>query len=98
MSDKEDNNAEKKPFTLFNNETGQSIEIPVLKGSEGPDVLDIRKLHEETGMFTYDPGFTSTASCESEITYIDGLKGILRHRGYDIQELASKSEFLEVCY
>ena len=98
MNDKEDNNAEKKPFTLFNNETGQSIEIPVLQGSEGPDVLDIRKLHEETGMFTYDPGFTSTASCESEITYIDGLKGILRHRGYDIQELASKSEFLEVCY
>ena len=98
MSDKEDNNAEKKPFTLFNNETGQSIEIPVLQGSEGPDVLDIRKLYEETGMFTYDPGFTSTASCESEITYIDGLKGILRHRGYDIQELASKSEFLEVCY
>ena len=98
MADYEDIDTTEKPFTLFNNESGQSYEIPVLKGTEGPNVLDIRKLYQETGMFTYDPGYTSTASCESSITYIDGTKGILLHRGYDIQELASKSEFLEVCY
>ena len=98
MANYEDIDITKKPFTLFNNESGQSYEIPVLKGTEGPNVLDIRKLYQETGMFTYDPGFTSTASCESSITYIDGSKGILLHRGYDIQELASKSEFLEMCY
>ena len=88
----------KKPFTLFNNETGESIELPILTGTEGPNVLDIRQLYSKTGMFTYDPGFTSTASCDSSITYIDGNKGILRHRGYDIIELASNSDFLEVCY
>ena len=98
MADYEDIDTTEKPFTLFNNESGQSYEIPVLKGTEGPNVLDIRKLYQETGMFTYDPGYTSTASCESSITYVDGSKGILLHRGYDIQELASKSEFLEVCY
>jgi citrate synthase len=97
MADYEDNN-QKNFFTLFNNETGKSYYLPVIKGTDGPDVLDIRKLYQETGMFTYDPGFTSTASCDSSITYIDGNKGILRHRGYDIHELASKSEFLEVCY
>ena len=97
MADYEDNN-QKNSFTLFNNETGKSYDLPVIKGTDGPDVLDIRKLYQETGMFTYDPGFTSTASCDSSITYIDGNKGILRHRGYDIHELASKSEFLEVCY
>ena len=98
MSDYEDTPNNNKPFTLFNNETGQSIEIPVLSGTEGPKVLDIRSLYTETGMFTYDPGFTSTASCESSITYIDGEKGILRHRGYDIKDLATSSNFLEVCY
>ncbi len=98
MADFEDKELNNKPFTLFNNETGQSIELPVLSGTEGPDVLDIRTLYKETGMFTYDPGFTSTASCDSSITYIDGNKGILRHRGYDINELANNSDFLEVCY
>jgi len=98
MADYEENKTINKPFTLFNNETGQSIEIPVLSGTEGPNVLDIRSLHKETGMFTYDPGFTSTASCDSSITYIDGNKGILRHRGYDIKDLATNSDFLEVCY
>ena len=88
----------KKPFTLFNNETGQSVELPVLTGTEGPDVLDIRNLYKNTGLFTYDPGYTSTASCNSAITFIDGNKGILRHRGYDINDLANKSDFLEVCY
>jgi len=95
------NNEEKKkskPYTLFNNETGLSFEIPVLEGTEGPDVLDIRSLYKDTGMFTYDPGFTSTASCSSSITYIDGHKGVLRHRGYNIKELAYNSNFLEVCY
>ena len=98
MTDYEENKSINKPFTLFNNETGQSIEIPILSGTEGPNVLDIRSLYKETGLFTYDPGFTSTASCESSITYIDGNKGILRHRGYDINDLATNSDFLEVCY
>ncbi len=98
MADYEDKNIENKKFTLFNNETGKSYHIPVIEGKDGPGVLDIRKLYEQTGMFTFDPGFTSTASCESGITYIDGNKGILRHRGYDIHDLASKSDFLEVCY
>ena len=98
MADYEDKEIKIKPFTLFNNETGQSIEIPVISGSDGPNVLDIRNLYKETGMFTYDPGFTSTAACDSAITYIDGNKGILRHRGYEINDLASNSDFLEVCY
>ena len=98
MADYEDNKILNKPFTLFNNETGESIEIPVLAGKDGPNVLDIRTLYSKTGMFTYDPGFTSTASCDSAITFIDGNKGILRHRGYDINDLASNSDFLEVCY
>ena len=79
MADYEDNQ-QKNSFTLFNNETGKSYELPVIKGTDGPDVLDIRKLYKETGMFTYDPGFTSTASCDSSITYIDGNKGILRKK------------------
>ena len=98
MNDYEDKNIKNKPFTLFNNDTGQSIEIPVLSGSKGPNVLDIRNLYKETGMFTYDPGFTSTASCDSAITFIDGNKGILQHRGYNINDLANNSDFLEVCY
>src|SRR6188508_2918836 len=71
---------------------------PVLPGTVGPAVVDIRKLYPETGMFTYDPGFTSTASCQSQITYIDGDKGILLHRGYPIDQLAEKSTFMEVSY
>ena len=98
MADYEVKKSDNKQFTLFNNDTGKSYQIPVIEGKEGPDVLDIRKLYEETGLFTFDPRFTSTASCESGITYIDGNKGILRHRGYDIHDLASKSDFLEVCY
>ena len=89
MPDYEDKELINKPFTLFNNDTGESYEIPVIKGTDGPNVLDIRKLNQQTGLFTYDPGYTSTASCESSITFIDGGKGILRHRGYDIHELAS---------
>ena len=73
-------------------------EFPVISGSLGPDVIDIRKLYGTTDQFTYDPGFTSTASCESKITFIDGEKGILLHRGYPIDELAENSDFLETCY
>ncbi|WP_374280526.1 citrate synthase [Novosphingobium sp.] len=74
------------------------FEYPVLSGSVGPDVIDIRKLYGQTGMFTYDPGFTSTASCESALTYIDGDEGVLLHRGYPIGQLAEQSSFMEVSY
>src|SRR5437762_3484784 len=77
---------------------GKEIECPVTKGTVGPDVIDIRKLYAQTGAFTYDPGFTSTASCESAITYIDGDEGVLLHRGYPIGQLAEQSNFMEVCY
>ncbi|WP_297511600.1 citrate synthase [uncultured Caulobacter sp.] len=76
----------------------KSYDLPILKGSTGPDVLDIRKVYAESDHFTFDPGFTSTASCESKITYIDGDAGVLLHRGYPIDQLAEKSSFLEVCY
>ena len=72
--------------------------LPVLTGTLGPDVVDIRSLYGQTGLFTYDPGFTSTASCTSKITYIDGDAGILLYRGYPIEQLAEKCDFLEVCY
>ena len=76
----------------------KTLELPVLSGTAGPDVVDVRKLYAEADVFTYDPGFTSTASCESKITFIDGDKGILLHRGYPIDQLAEQSTFLEVCY
>ena len=74
---------------------GKSINLPILEGSIGPEVIDISSLYKETGMFTYDPGFTSTGSCQSKITYIDGEKGMLLHRGYGIEYLADNSSFLE---
>ena len=77
---------------------GKSIEFPVLSGSIGPDVVDIRTLYAKTGIFTYDPGFLSTASCSSKITYIDGDAGVLLYRGYPIEQLAVNCDFLEVCY
>jgi citrate synthase len=77
---------------------GKTLEYPILKGTVGPDVVDIRKFYNDTDAFTFDPGFTSTASCESKITFIDGDKGILLHRGYPIDQLAEQSSFLEVCY
>jgi citrate synthase len=76
----------------------QEHEFPLLSGSVGPDVIDIRSLYAKTGMFTYDPGFTSTAACDSTITYIDGDEGQLLYRGYPIEQLAEKSNYLEVCY
>ncbi len=97
---KQDNvaRAVRHSFTLTDNETGESWELPTLHGSVGPKVIDIRKLYAQTGAFTYDPGFTSTASCSSEITYIDGEEGILLHRGYAIAELAKNTDFMDVCY
>jgi citrate synthase len=77
---------------------GKTIDLPIMKGTTGPDVVDIRKFYAESDAFTFDPGFTSTASCESKITYIDGDAGILLHRGYKIGELAEKSTFLDTCY
>jgi citrate synthase len=81
-------------FTFKN----KSYELPAFDGTEGPTVIDIRKLYGDADVFTYDPGFTSTASCESDITFIDGDKGILLYRGYPIDQLAEHSNFLEVCY
>ncbi|SDD63715.1 MULTISPECIES: citrate synthase [Kordiimonas] len=77
---------------------GEDVDLPVMEGSVGPKVIDIRKLYAQTGMFTFDPGFTSTASCESKITYIDGEKGELQYRGYPIEQLAADSDFMECCY
>jgi len=76
----------------------QTFEFPVLSGTVGPDVIDIRSLYSKTGMFTYDPGFTSTAACDSAITYIDGDKGELLYRGYPIDQLSEKASYIEVCY
>jgi len=77
---------------------GKSYDLQVIKGTTGPDVVDVRKLYGDADIFTFDPGFTSTASCESKITYIDGDAGVLLHRGYPIEQLAENSSFLEVCY
>jgi citrate synthase len=83
-------------FTLDG--SNQSTRLPLLKGSIGPDVVDIRKLYSELGVFTFDPGYGETASCESQITYIDGDEGVLLYRGYPIDQLAERSDFIEVCY
>lgn len=77
---------------------GKNTELPIFKATEGPDVIDVRSLYKNTGAFTFDPGFTSTASCESKITFIDGDKGVLLHRGYPIDQLAEQSDFIEVAY
>ena len=91
MSDK---NSESAKLKLSNDEMDYNID----KGTIGPDVIDISKLYSDTGKFTYDPGFTSTASCKSSITYIDGEEGILLYRGYPIEQLAEKGNYLETCY
>ena len=87
-----------KTATLTFNDTGKSIELPVLSGTEGPDCVDISTLYGQGKVFTFDPGFVATASCDSSITYIDGNEGILRYRGYPIEQLAEKSNFVEVAY
>jgi len=87
-----------KKALLTNPTTGESIELPVRSGSVGPDAVDISTLYKKMGVFTFDAGFVSTASCDSSITYIDGQEGILRYRGYPIEQLAEQSSFLEVAY
>ena len=89
--------ADNKATLSFSNGS-PSVEMPVYQGSIGPDVIDIRKLYGQTGMFTYDPGFLSTASCQSAITYIDGDKGELLYRGYPIEQLATQCDYLDTCY
>src|SRR5947199_1041784 len=84
--------------TLTFSDGTPSVTFPLLSGSIGPDVIDIRTLYTKTGKFTYDPGFLSTASCNSAITYIDGDKGELLYRGYPIEQLAVNCDFLETCY
>ncbi|MCG6869414.1 MAG: citrate synthase [Gammaproteobacteria bacterium] len=84
--------------TLIDNATGRRVDLPVLKGTCGPSTIDIRQLYKEFGYFTFDPGYLSTASCESRITFIDGDEGELRYRGYPIEQLAEKSSYPEVCY
>ncbi len=85
-------------FKLTNSDGSASMELPVRKGTIGPDVIDISRLHKELGVFTYDPGFVATGSCESDITFIDGDKGVLLYRGYPVDQLAKQSNFLEVAY
>src|ERR1700751_5890126 len=85
-------------MTLTDDATGESIKLPVIEGTTGPKVIDIRKLYAQTGYFTYDPGFMATAACRSSITYIDGDEGILLYRGYPIKELAENSDFMEGSY
>ncbi|MBU6338948.1 MAG: citrate synthase [Rickettsiales bacterium] len=87
-----------KDFAKLTLPNGKEVNLPIRKATVGQDVIDISSLYKESGMFTYDPGFLATASCESKITFIDGDQGILRHRGYSIEELAKKSEYLEVAY
>src|SRR5207237_10478432 len=77
---------------------GRALEFPVLTGTLGPEVIDIRTLYAKSGMFTYDPGYLSTASCSSAITFIDGDAGVLLYRGYPIEQLAQRCDFLEVFY
>lgn len=90
--------ADSKSINLTLNDQDKQFELPILSGSMGPDVIDIRRLYGQSGLFTYDPGFTSTASCTSKITYIDGDQGVLLYRGYPIEQLAERCDFLEVCY
>ncbi|HEX2137647.1 MAG TPA: citrate synthase [Microvirga sp.] len=84
--------------TLVDHRRDRACELPVRRGTMGPELIDIQRLYSETGLFTYDPGYTSTGSCASALTYIDGEAGILLHRGYRIEDLAQHSDYLEVCY
>jgi len=95
--------AQSKPLpnesvTLVDTPNNKKYDFPMLPGTVGPKVIDVRKLYNETGYFTYDPGYTSTGSCQSKITSIDGEAGLLMHRGYTIEELAKNADFMEVCY
>src|SRR5260370_15443713 len=88
----------KSTATLTDNETGKSYEMPIIHGTIGPRLVDVRKFYGDSGMFTYDPGFTSTGSCGSKITYIDGDEGVLLYRGYNIAELAEQNDVIEFSY
>ncbi len=88
----------KNSLTIRDNRTGEEVELPIIEGTVGPGVVDISKFYKQFGLFTLDPGFRSTASCNSQITFIDGEKGILEYRGYPIEELAEKSCYMETCY
>ncbi|MGI9318970.1 MAG: citrate/2-methylcitrate synthase, partial [bacterium] len=91
-------NIDTDTFSITDNKTGETIVMPGATGAMGNRLIDIRSLFGKTGVLTYDPGFTSTAACKSDITYIDGNKGVLLHRGYPIDELASNSDYMETCY
>jgi citrate synthase len=91
-------NAPRETVTVTDNSNGRSVELPLLSGTIGPKVIDIRRLYSDLGHFTFDPGYTATGSCESKITYIDGDEGVLLYRGYPIEELAEHSDFMEVSY
>ena len=93
-----ENSSFEKSVTITDNASGKSTILPVTSGTVGPDVIDIRKLYAETGMFTFDPGYGATGSCFSGLTYIDGDEGVLLHRGFTIEELAEKADFLELAY
>ena len=84
--------------TVTDNRTGRSVQLPIVHGSEGWPAFDISKMSSQLGMYTFDPGFLATASTPSQITYIDGEAGVLRYRGYPIEQLAQHSHFLEVAY
>ena len=88
----------KRSITVSLDGSNKSSILPLIDGTIGPAVADIRKLYGDLGIFTYDPGYGATASCESKITYIDGDEGVLLYRGYPIEQLAEKSNFLEICY
>ncbi len=90
--------SDKRSITITMEGTNKSASLPLIEGTVGPSVADIRKLYSQVGIFTYDPGYGATAACESKITYIDGDEGILLYRGYPIEQLAEKSHFLEVAY
>jgi citrate synthase len=88
----------KNTVTLIDNSIGKRYEYKILESTRGPSVVDIRSFFADTGMFTYDPGFTSTASCESTITFIDGGKGELRYQGLNIEDLANNHSYMETCF
>ena len=84
--------------TIIDDETGKKVQMPLLTPTSGPKTIDISTLYKELGYFTYDPGFMSTASCSSSVTFLDGGEGVLQYRGYSIEQLAEHSNYLEVCY
>jgi len=94
MTDKGSN----RTITMKDDESGKTASFPIINGTAGVPVMDIRSLYKEMGVFTYDPGYTATGSCKSEVTYIDGDEGILLYRGYPIEQLANQSDYMEVCY